>query len=49
MIMNRSSITECRSSSAGGLTLFPLLAREPATASYDLLPDALEAGTVVNE
>jgi hypothetical protein len=33
--------------SAGGLTLFPLLATEPATASYDLLPDALEAGTVV--
>jgi hypothetical protein len=38
--------------SDAGLTLFPLIAAEPATAEpatadYDLLPDALDAGTLV--
>lgn len=30
-----------------GLTLFPLVATEPGDAAYDLLPDALDAGTLV--
>jgi hypothetical protein len=33
--------------SGAGLTLFPLVATEPGDAGYDLLPDALEAGTLV--
>jgi hypothetical protein len=33
--------------SGAGLTLFPLVAMEPGDAGYDLLPDALEAGTLV--
>jgi hypothetical protein len=30
-----------------GLTLFPLIAAEPVAPDYDLLPDALDAGTLV--
>jgi hypothetical protein len=33
--------------SGAGLTLFPLVTTEPGDAGYDLLPDALEAGTLV--
>jgi hypothetical protein len=40
-------VTIAAPQSAGGLTLFPLLATGPATRAHDLLPDALEAGTVV--
>jgi hypothetical protein len=40
-------VTIAAPQSAGGLTLFPLLATGPATTAHDLLPDALEAGTVV--
>jgi hypothetical protein len=40
-------VTVAPAQSAGGLTLFPLLAADVAEGDYDLLPDALEAGTVV--
>jgi hypothetical protein len=40
-------VTIAAPQSAGGLTLFPLLGAEPTSAEYDLLPDALDAGTVV--
>jgi hypothetical protein len=33
--------------SAAGLTLFPLLGAGPTSMEYDLLPDALDSGTVV--
>jgi hypothetical protein len=40
-------VTIAAPQSAGGLTLFPLLGAEATGADYDLLPDALDAGTVV--
>jgi hypothetical protein len=40
-------VTIAPPASAGGLTLFPLIAATPPGAGYDLLPDALDAGTVV--
>lgn len=40
-------VTIATPQSGAGLTLFPLIAPEPAIADYDLLPDALEAGTLV--
>lgn len=40
-------VTMAPAQSAGGLTLFPLLAEDAAGGGYDLLPDALEAGAVV--
>lgn len=33
--------------SGAGLTLFPLIAAAPAGAEYDLLPDAVEAGSLI--
>ncbi len=39
-------VTIAAPQSAGGLTLFPLLGAEPAESSYDLLPDAIDVGTV---
>jgi hypothetical protein len=40
-------VTMAPPQSGAGLTLFPLVATEPGDAGYDLLPDALEAGTLV--